>query len=57
MCDDDKFGSLQVYTLCAMIGSSEVFRFGSLHIVFDVDKVGSSEVWKFGSLRVYKIVN
>ena len=47
MCDDDKFGSLQVYTLCVMMISLEVWKFGSLHIVCDDAKFGSLEVYKF----------
>ena len=49
MCDVDKFGSLEVYTLCVMMISLEVWKFGSLHIVCDDDKFGSLEVWKFTS--------
>ena len=38
MCDDDKFGSLEVYTLCVMMISLEVWKFGSLCIACDDDK-------------------
>ena len=47
MCDDDRFGNLEVYTLCAMMISLKVRRFGSLHTVCDDDKFGSLEVHKF----------
>ena len=45
MWDVDKFGSLEVYTLCVMMISLEVWKFGSLHIVRDDDKFGSLEVY------------
>ena len=47
MCDDDKFGSLKVYTSCVMMISLEVWKFTSLHVVRDDDKFGNSEVDKF----------
>ena len=53
MCDDDEFGSLEVYMLCVMMISLEVWKIGSLHIVCDDDKFGSLEVWRFGGLEVY----
>ena len=52
MCDDDKFGSLEVYMLCVMMISLEVCKFTSLHFVCDDDKFGSLEVYKFTSLHV-----
>ena len=55
MCDDDKFGSLEVwkfgglevYTLCAMMMCLEVRKFGSLQVVCDDDKFGSLEAYQF----------
>ena len=47
MCDDDKFGSLEVYILCVTMISLEVWKFEVLHIVFDDDKFGSLEVYQF----------
>ena len=47
MCDDDEFGILEVYTLCVMMISLEVWKFTTLHSVRDDDK--------FGSLQVYKL--
>ena len=44
MCDDDRFGSLEVYMLCAMRISLEDWNFTSLHIVCDDDKFESLEV-------------
>ena len=55
----DKFGGLEVYTLCVMMISLEVYmlcvmmislgvwKFGSLHVMCGDDKFGSLEVWKF----------
>ena len=43
------FGSLEGYTLCAMMIRLEVWRFGGLHIVCDDDTFGSLEVRKFTS--------
>ena len=69
MCDDDKPGSLEVYMLCVMMISLEVYKFTSLHDVCDDDKFGSLQVWKltnlhivcdddtFGSLEVYKFTH
>ena len=64
MCDDDKFGGLQVYMLCMMMISLGVRKFGRLHVVCDDDKFGSLEIIKFthvvcdddmfGSLEVRK---
>ena len=51
MCDDDRFGSLQIYMLCATMISLEDRRFTSVHIVCD-DKFGSLEVWKFRNLHI-----
>ena len=48
--EDDKFGSLEVYMLCVMILSLEVWKFGSLYVVCDDDKFvcgGYMKVWKF----------
>ena len=45
VCDDDKFGSLEVYTLCVMMISLEVWKSTSLHVVCDDDKSGSLEVY------------
>ena len=47
LCDDDKFGSLEVYMLCVMMIRLEVWKFGSLRNVCDDDRVGGLEVWKF----------
>ena len=47
VCDDDKFGSLEVYILCVMLISLEVCKVGCLHIVCDVDKFGSLQGWMF----------
>ena len=47
MCDDDEFGSLEVYMLFAMMINLEVWKFGSLHIACDDDKFGSLEVYQF----------
>ena len=44
MCDDDKFGNLEVYTSCVMMISLEVWKFTGLHVVCDDDKFGRSEV-------------
>ena len=52
MCDDDKFGSLEVYTLCATIGSLDIWKFRSLRNVLDDDKFASSQVLKFGGSHV-----
>ena len=41
MCDDDKFGTLGVYTLCAMMINLEVWRF--THWVMMI----SFEVYRF----------
>ena len=46
VCDDDKVGSLEVYTMFATMISLEVWRFTGLHVVCDDDKFGSSEIWK-----------
>ena len=46
VCDDDRFGSLEVYMLCVMMISWEVWRFGRLHIVCDDDTFGRLEVSK-----------
>ena len=45
MWEDDKFGSSEVYTLCVMMISLEVWKFTSLHIVCDDDEFGSLEVY------------
>ena len=45
VCDDDKVGSLEVYTLCVVMITLEVWRFTSLHVVYDDDKFGSLEVY------------
>ena len=42
----DKFGGLEVYTLCVMMINLEVWKFTSLHIVRDDDKFGSLEVYR-----------
>ena len=47
MCDDDKLESLEVYMLCMMMISSEVWKFTNSHIVCDDDRFGSLEVYKF----------
>ena len=47
MCDVDKFGSSEVYTLCVMMIILEVWKFGRLHIVWDDDTFGSLEVYRF----------
>ena len=47
MCDVDKFGSLDVYMMCLMLISLEVWMLGSLHVVGADDKFGSLEVWTF----------
>ena len=58
VCDDDKFGSLEVYTLCVMMISLEVWKFTitlCVMISLEVWKftiVCDDEVWKFGSLHV-----
>ena len=61
MCDDDKFGSLEVYILCVMMISLEVWKFGSLQNVCDDDKFGSLEVYRLCvmmiSLEVWKFTN
>ena len=41
MCDDDKFGSL------------EVWKFGSLEVYKIVNERISLEVWKFANLKYY----
>ena len=46
MCADDKFGSLEVYTLCKMMISLEIWKFEGLGVVCDDDKFGCLEVWK-----------
>ena len=46
-CDDDTFGSLEVYILRVTMISLEVWKFGSLHVVRDGDKFGSLEVYRF----------
>ena len=41
MCDVDKFGkfgSLEVYILCVMMISLEVWKFTNLHVVCDDDR-------------------
>ena len=45
MWDDDQFGSLEVYMLCVMMMSLEVWRF--THCVCDDWEFRSLEVWKF----------
>ena len=52
VCDDDKFGSLEVYMLCVMMISSEVWKSTNLHSVCDDDKFGSLEVWKFSNSHI-----
>ena len=47
MRDDDKLGSLEVYMLCVMMLSLEVYKVTHLHIVCDHDRFGSLEVYKF----------
>ena len=56
MCDDDKFGSLEVYKLCVMMISLEVWKFtnckwtdkfGSLEVYRLCVMMISLEVWKF----------
>ena len=47
VCDDDKFGSLEVYMLCMMVTSLEVGKLGSLHTVCDDDNFGSLDVYEF----------
>ena len=44
MCDDDQFGSFEVYVLCVMMISLEVWKFEDLHVVCDDDKFGSFDV-------------
>ena len=41
MCDDDKFGSLEVCVLCVTVISLEGWKFGSVRAVCDDDKFGS----------------
>ena len=51
VCDVDKFGkfgSLEVYILCVMMISLEVWKFGSI-----VNERISLEVWKFANLKYY----
>ena len=60
MCDDDKFGSLEVWkfgslkvcVLCVMMISLEVWKFGSLEVYILCVMIISLELWKFGSLHV-----
>ena len=52
MCDDDRFGSLEVYALCVMSIGLEVCEFTSLHNLCENDKFGGSEVWK---LKIYML--
>ena len=47
VCDDDNFGSLEVYILRVMMISLEVWKFTSLHVVCDDDTIGSLEVYQF----------
>ena len=47
MCDDDKFGSLKVYIMRAMMISLGVWKFTGSHIVCDDDKFVSLEVLRF----------
>ena len=47
MCDDDTPGNLEVYMLCVMMISLEVYKFTNSHIVCDGDRFGSLEVFKF----------
>ena len=44
MCDDDKFGSLEVRILCVMMIQLKVWRFTTLYNVCDDYKFGSLEV-------------
>ena len=39
MCDDDKFGSFEVYVLCVMMISLEVWKFGSPPLGVEVPQV------------------
>ena len=48
ICDDEKFGSLEVYTLCAMVIRLEVWKITKLCLYM---MMISLEVWKFGSLQ------
>ena len=45
MCDDDKSGSLEVYTLCVMMISLENWKL--TWCVCDDDKFGRLEAWRF----------
>ena len=47
VCDDNRLGSLAVYTLCVMMISLEVWKSMSLHVVCDGDKFGILKVYKF----------
>ena len=38
---------LEVYTLCVIMISSQIWRFTSVHVVCDDDKFEGPEVWKF----------
>ena len=61
VCDDDKFGSsetFEVYILCVMMISLEVWKFTSLHGLHDDDKFKGLEVYSscvmLISLEVWK---
>ena len=47
MCDDDRFGSLEVYALRVMLIGLKARECTRLHNVREDDKLGSLEVLKF----------
>ena len=52
VCDDDKFGSLEVYMLCVMMIGLEVWKFGSLNVHMVCVMMIGLKVWRLGSLHV-----
>ena len=52
MYDDDKFGSLKVYTLCVMLIRLEVWKSTGLQVYTLCVMIIRSEVRKFGRLHV-----
>ena len=50
MCDDDKFGGLEVYIKCAIMIRLEAWGFGGLEVYVLCVMMISLEVWKFESL-------
>ena len=52
VCDDDKPGSLHVYTFCVMMVRSEVYKFTCLHVYMLCVMMISLQVYKFTSLHI-----